>query len=518
VEVKEVVEVLWRRRFIIITTFILTLSGAYYMVSQLEDEFYLGAILRATTPTRGDIRDINYADRLTNTYRFMVNTVDVEEELKERAGLREIPEINVEGIANTELLHVQVETQNIEIVHILVDILIEQSNEWYFGDISPSLEDLDQEIDIATNDLYSLIDEFGLTGQIIIIPSNSVVPVIDESSREHLSPINAIRFESAENRLRNLVNDRWSLQRSELLQNTNLSIVEIDESSTAKSPPRLLMLAFSGLLGIGAGVGLAFVGENIDTRLYTIEQIEKLVDIFTIGHIPKDKTLSYQRHRLQSEKEQPRWISKGNRFQVLEAFRYIRMNILIKLDKQQTRRIIAVVSAAPREGKSTIVANLASILAAAEYKVLLIDGDLRTPKQHQIFQIPNQIGLSNILTEQRRFSEAIQLDEVTNVYVMPSGTNTHEAVDLLGGTRIHRMLSALDSTFDLVLIDTPALTSVSDGITLLSVASHSILVVARRQAHYHVLNSVLQQLNFAGIDLVGLIINYSNSLLKNSRL
>jgi capsular exopolysaccharide synthesis family protein len=274
----------------------------------------------------------------------------------------------------------------------------------------------------------------------------------------------------------------------------NLSLA--DPAVPPRSPvtPRwgfnLLLGAMVGLIG---GLGLAFLFENLDTTLHSTEQIETVTGLATLGQIP------FFRNRSQSA------LVNGNP-RSGEAFQRLRTNILT-LHNGTVLKAFLITSAEPGDGKSTIVANLAMAIAKSGRKIIVVDSDLRLPTLHKIFELNNEVGLSNVLRHEVPLPEAIQYSHIAGVQVLTSGPLPPNPVDLLDTPQMEALIEYLKKHFDLVLLDTPALLPVIDAAVLAPMVDGVVMIIRRAQTRQEAVQAAQQQLNTVKAVPVGIVVN-----------
>lgn len=162
---------------------------------------------------------------------------------------------------------------------------------------------------------------------------------------------------------------------------------------------------------------------------------------------------------------------------ITEQYRTIRTNIqFASVDKEI--KSITVTSTGPAEGKSTTIANLAVVFAQQGKKVLLIDADMRKPTVHYTLQLPNTIGLTNILTKQVSLKDAVRETDVEGLFAVTSGPIPPNPAELLGSASMEQLIAEITDLFDLVLFDTPPLLAVTDAQILADKTDGTILVVS----------------------------------------
>jgi len=249
------------------------------------------------------------------------------------------------------------------------------------------------------------------------------------------------------------------------------------------------------MVGLAGGLGLAFLFENLDTTLYTVEQIGAAAQAQVLAQIPKQI--------------RPLILSNGDSPQA-DAFRRLKTNLFVS-DGEQPLQTLMVTSAEPGEGKSFIVANLALVMAQSERKVLVVDCDLRRPSLHRVFGLPNSVGLSSVLKGEATLDEALQQSEAPGVVVLTSGPLPHNPTDLLGAPETPALLGELARQFDKVLLDTPALLPVVDAAVLAPGVDGTLLVVERARVRREDLQAALEQLTLSRASLAGVAVNRTKS-------
>ena len=203
------------------------------------------------------------------------------------------------------------------------------------------------------------------------------------------------------------------------------------------------------------------------------------------------------------ETEQEKLLS----FSVKEAYKAVRTNIVLSLIKDGCK-IITFTSPIPSEGKSTTVSNIAVSLAKAFYKVLLIDCDLLKPRLHKTFKIKNASGISNVLSRLSTFDESVQvLEDYSGLHVLTAGISVPNSSEMLGSDRMKSTLEELSSRYDYILIDTPPVNVLSDGLNLARISDGVIVVVRQDHSTHDELRHALNSLNFISAKVLGIVYN-----------
>jgi capsular exopolysaccharide synthesis family protein len=180
--------------------------------------------------------------------------------------------------------------------------------------------------------------------------------------------------------------------------------------------------------------------------------------------------------------------------------------------------VIVLSSAAPEEGKTTVVSNLAIALAEIRQRVLLIDGDMRKPRLHKVFFVDNDSGMVDILRQTEPFETSLnglaRRTEIPNLWVLPSGPAEHGDTALLHSARLRELIQQVRKDYDTILIDTPPMLTMADARVIGRVADAVILVVRANHTTTDAIKTASQRLGEDGTRVLGTVLNDWN--LKNS--
>lgn len=193
----------------------------------------------------------------------------------------------------------------------------------------------------------------------------------------------------------------------------------------------------------------------------------------------------------------------------VEAFRNLRSQIIMRVDpaSEGARRPLAVVSHDVGDGKTFVAANLAITLAQLGGRTLLVDGDLRSPRLHEVFGLKNGAGLSTILSGRAENQVIQQAAGVPNLFVLPVGPTPPNPVELVERPAFGLLLNELISKFDHVVVDTPAAAYGSDA-AVIAARCGSVLVVARRgESRIRTLSQLTSALQHSRAKILGVLYN-----------
>lgn len=190
-----------------------------------------------------------------------------------------------------------------------------------------------------------------------------------------------------------------------------------------------------------------------------------------------------------------------------EQFRSLRTNIEFVQFERELKSLL-ITSSIPSEGKSTVAANLAIVMAQTEKKVLLVDADLRKPTLHRTFKGSNDIGLTSLLMDTKMdVDDAIQYRKELNLSILMSGKQPPNPSELLGSERMNRVMEALKERYDLIIYDTPPLRTITDAQILASKVDGVILVSRYEYTRKEEIKQSKETLTKVKANIVGYVMN-----------
>jgi len=191
---------------------------------------------------------------------------------------------------------------------------------------------------------------------------------------------------------------------------------------------------------------------------------------------------------------------------VEEAFSFLKANFnFSNVDKQY--KSLAIISSNPKEGKTTIAMNLSMNFANDGVRTLLVDTDLRKPIEAKKLNMDVNKGLSNYLTENLNIEDVILSSNIDNLYYMPSGSTVSSPSALLSSKNFEEFLKVIRLKYELIIFDTPAISSVVDGYIMASKADAAILIIKAGEVGLPKLKRVKEQLQKANVNVIGVVLN-----------
>jgi capsular exopolysaccharide synthesis family protein len=260
----------------------------------------------------------------------------------------------------------------------------------------------------------------------------------------------------------------------------------------------------AGVVGAMISIGVVFLIEYLDDTVKSTEEATEILGIPVIGFVAKANNYT----------EGIPLTAREPRAPIAEAFRGLRSNIQFSAVDHPIKTLL-VTSPGPEEGKSTVSANLAVVMAHEGKKVLLVDADLRRPRIHKIMGVENEFGLTDYFVQSTSELKAkVQTWEYENLHLITSGKQPPNPAELLGSARMSQILKMFKNSFDIVIIDSPPIGAVTDPTILSAKADAVLLVVEPKKTRMVAAKQSVEQLKRAGANVIGMV--YNNVPLKRA--
>jgi non-specific protein-tyrosine kinase len=248
-------------------------------------------------------------------------------------------------------------------------------------------------------------------------------------------------------------------------------------------------------VGLLLGVGVAFLRERLDDRLSSREDFEERLGAPVLGVVPKRKGL---RNKQQDEIA----VTKNPNTPMAEGYRTIRANVQ-HLTRKGDLRILMVTSPMIGDGKTTVAANLAVVLAQAGKRVLVVSCDLHRPRLHRFFNLDNEVGLTSVVGGLATLGDAIRRPGLDTLLVLPSGPAIANPAELLASDEMERLLAELSRSVDFMILDMPPVIAVADVLILAPKTDGVLLVVDANSTTRDALGFARRQIEQVGAKILG---------------
>lgn len=275
------------------------------------------------------------------------------------------------------------------------------------------------------------------------------------------------------------------------------------EPDKPAKPNRKLIIVLGLFLGLVFGVGYAIVANYFDKTVKTPEDIEDM-HINLLGWIPQIDEFG------SNGKFSEFFIANNMNTISSDAFKFLRTTMNYS-QTEGVAKVLLITSSAPSEGKSVISSNLAGSYAIAKKKTLLIDCDLRKPRVHTIFNKKRVPGLVDYLYGKATYEDITSLTEVKGLSIIPVGTIPQNPTEFLDSSGMKSFLNRVKQEFEIVIIDSPPLTTLADAVILSRLVDETILVASSNITDSELLQKSVEQLKrIEGSTFKGVLLNKFN--------
>ncbi|MCK5327874.1 MAG: polysaccharide biosynthesis tyrosine autokinase [Candidatus Latescibacteria bacterium] len=274
-------------------------------------------------------------------------------------------------------------------------------------------------------------------------------------------------------------------------------------------------LVLGAMVGMGLGLGIAFALEYMDNTIRTAEDLSRTLDLSVMGTIPDIQKLENVQRKRSGKKGGKRGVDRDDpglisRYEtkdtVVESYRALRTNLqFASVDKPL--RSILISSPGPMEGKTLTVANLGISFSEMDKRTIIVDADLRRPRQHKLFGGGKEPGLTDYLVGHAALEDVIMPTEADHLSLIPAGRGSPNPAELLASNRMTDLIQKLIEAHDIVLFDTPPLIPVTDAALLASKMDGVLLVTKYGATHKDAAQHALEILEKVGAPPIGAILN-----------
>lgn len=289
------------------------------------------------------------------------------------------------------------------------------------------------------------------------------------------------------------------IELSGLIRTSNVRVLDSARPSFAPIRPNVPQSVLFGVIaGLIAGLGLALLLEFMDSTVMSQTEIEERMGLTFLGFVPTIPEEAAATKDL--------YLFKQPKSLIAECTRAIRTNLLFMSPDKPFKRML-VTSSGPQEGKSTTVINLGVTMAQSGSRVLIIDTDMRRPRLHKAFGVPNDVGVSSLVVGEGKLDDAIKSTEVPGLFVLPCGPVPPNPAELLHTRAFSELLDQLGEKFDKVLLDSPPVGAVADAVVLATKVDGAVMVLKAGVTHREVAIRTVRALRDVKAPIFGAVLN-----------
>ena len=479
---------------IVASTLVATVSS--YLATRQQPPIYqsrttimVGRAIENPNPSGNDLW---LTQQLANTYADIAKRSPIKEAVMAALGLSWLPEYNVRVVPNTQLLEITVvDTSPVRAQAVAAEFANQLMRQAPTGSDSQA-QQRQAFIAAQLNDLEAKIKE--------------TQAEIEKKQNELTNMFSARQIADTQTQITGLQSKLNTLQANyaALLANTQkgalntISVIEpaaLPTEPIGPNKPATILLAAA--IGLVLAAGAAYLLEYLDDTLKNPDDVQKALGLTTLGAVP----------RMELAQVSELITALTGQSAAAEAYRILRTNLQFAAVERPLRTLL-VTSPAPTEGKSLTVANLSIALAQAGKRVVAADTDLHRPRLHRLFGLRNNAGVTTALLEARPALDGLlQETAVPGLRVLTSGPLPPNAAELLGSARMRELLAELTAQADIVVLDSPPATALSDAAILSTQCDGVLMVLDSGSTRREVARRALEALHRVNARVVGALLN-----------
>ncbi|NOK20586.1 GumC family protein [Corallococcus carmarthensis] len=290
------------------------------------------------------------------------------------------------------------------------------------------------------------------------------------------------------------------IELSGLLRTSNVRVLDAAQPVLVPVRPhtrRNLMVGW--VMGLLLGLGVALFLEMLENTVGSQADVEDVLGLAFLGVVPRMEATK-------APGDRDLYVHRAPRSAVAECCRAVRTNLLF-MSPDHPCKTLVVTSSGPQEGKSTTCINLGVAMAQSGNRVLLLDTDMRRPRLHRAFGVPNDLGISSLVVGEGSLDKAVKSTEVPNLFVLPCGPLPPNPAELLHTRAFKELLRTAGEKFDRIILDSPPLNAVVDAAVLATQADGVVMVLKAGRTDRGAAKRALRSLADVQARMFGAILN-----------
>jgi len=492
-DLRRYIGLLWHWAWLLALVTVLA-AGAAYLVSQRLTPVYEASttllISEASSNQTADYTSILTSERLARTYAAMMTKQPVLEAVIAQLGLEmnleDLEEaVTVQTVRDTQLIEVFAEDTHplraAQIANTIFTVFDAQNRALQASRFATSKESLEAQLDEVNAQINRAAE------------SLAALPEGELAERDRLETSLAQYRQT----YAGLLTSYEEIRVAEAQATSNVVQVEPAQPPDEPVRPRVAVnTLLAGMVGFMLAVGGVFLVEALDNTLRTPDDVTRALGLPVLGVIAEHDV------------EDGHLVALAlPRSPIAEAFRSLRTNLqFASVDRPLVK--LLVTSPGPGEGKSTVAANLAAVLAQSGKRVTLLDADMRRPRVHKLYGLPNRHGLSGLFVDSHAaLNGAMQMTPMENLSAITTGDLPPNPSELLGSEKMNEIISQVMQQSDVLVIDSPPVMLVTDSAVLSQRVDGVLLVLRQGETNLEFARQSVEALRRVGANLLGVVLN-----------
>jgi len=512
------VQILWRWLWLLLLVAIAAGAVAYYLTDQQPRVYEASAKAIVNVVSRTDYYDSYTAtytsQRLAETYAQTMVTETLLQTVAEKLGYPVTGSVKATSVENSPIFNISVTDSDPQKAADTANAVIAAFAEKVMRDQASRYLELKSSLEAEIADLDNKLTQVNSELSILEIKDAEYEAAVERNKQLEKDGLPTIPVERdpqdyVSRAELELAKAQYQSNRSSLFANLQqIRLTEVQSATTISQlnqaipnttpiqPQPLKSGALAAVVGFMVAAGVVFLIAYLEDEIRDPSELSQRWGIPVIGVITNF-----------SASQEPLITLSKPRMPVSESFRSLRTNLQFSGIDAPLKTLL-ITSASPSDGKSSVAANLATVIAQSDKEVVIVDGDMRRPTMHKVFKLSNRLGLSDyFIRTPDKMTGVVKKTAVNGLSIITSGSLPPNPSELLASTKMQDVINLLAKHFDMVILDSPPLLAVTDALILAKSVDGVILVIDPKKTKRGAIQQAVEQLKRLDARLLGIVLN-----------
>ena len=512
------VQILWRWLWLLLLVAIAAGAVAYYLTDQQPRVYEASAKAIVNVVSRTDYYDSYTAtytsQRLAETYAQTMVTETLLQTVAEKLGYPVTGSVKATSVENSPIFNISVTDSDPQKAADTANAVIAAFAEKVMRDQASRYLELKSSLEAEIADLDNKLTQVNSELSILEIKDAEYEAAVERNKQLEKDGLPTIPVERdpqdyVSRAELELAKAQYQSNRSSLFANLQqIRLTEVQSATTISQlnqaipnttpiqPQPLKSGALAAVVGFMVAAGVVFLIAYLEDEIRDPSELSQRWGIPVIGVITNF-----------SASQEPLITLSKPRMPVSESFRSLRTNLQFSGIDAPLKTLL-ITSASPSDGKSSVAANLATVIAQSDKEVVIVDGDMRRPTMHKVFKLSNRLGLSDyFIRTPDKMTGVVKKTAVNGLSIITSGSLPPNPSELLASTKMQDVINLLTKHFDMVILDSPPLLAVTDALILAKSVDGVILVIDPKKTKRGAIQQAVEQLKRLDARLLGIVLN-----------